>query len=268
MLEREKISMEQHLNLAPEEESLKKELVHMARKNKLKRKIISGAIVAVLVLLTVACAWLYGRNQGKDASEAEIARLTDELAKKDEEIQKLNEMPIVVSPAAPEIKLDIVYSEIQNIAELATIEYLFTDAAEFSDSKQIKNWNIPFTEKSFIIRWDGVIKAGVKLDQVTIEVNETAGKITVSMPKAEILSYEIDHDSIEVLDEKNNIFNPMTVEDKVKFDSKTEEAMKERAIENGLLEKAQENAKEILERLVIYDSSIKEFYTVEFVIQG
>ena len=187
------------------------------------------------------------------------------IEEQDEKIQELIETPIVVSPVNPEIKLDIIYSEIKSISELATMEYLFTDAAEFTDSKQIKSWNIPFTEKSFILKWDGVIKAGVKLDLVTIDVNQDEKKITVSVPTAEILSYQIDTDSVEVLDEKDNIFNKISVDDKIKFDAATEEAMKQRAIENGLLEKAQANAEEILLRLLQANPAIGTEYTIEFV---
>ena len=248
-----------------EQEGLQKELVRLAKKSKLKRKFIAIAVVAVLVLLTVGGAWLSGRRQAKENAEAEIAELKAMIEEQDEKIQELIETPIVVSPVNPEIKLDIIYSEIKSISELATMEYLFTDAAEFSDSRQIKTWNIPFTEKSFILKWDGVIKAGVKLDLVTIEVNQDEKKITVSVPTAEILSYQIDTESVEILDEKDNIFNKISVDDKIKFDAATEEAMKQRAIENGLLEKAQANAEEILLRLLQANPAIGTEYTIEFV---
>ena len=248
-----------------ENAGLQKELVRIAKKSKAKRKLITIAVVAVLVLLTVGGAWLSGRKQAKENAEAEIAELKAMIEEQDEKIQELIETPIVVSPVNPEIKLDIIYSEIKSISELATMEYLFTDAAEFTDSKQIKTWNIPFTEKSFILKWDGVIKAGVKLDLVTIEVNQDEKKITVSVPTAEILSYQIDTDSVEVLDEKDNIFNKISVDDKIKFDAATEEAMKQRAIENGLLEKAQANAEEILLRLLQANPAIGTEYTIEFV---
>ena len=248
-----------------ENAGLQKELVRIAKKSKLKRKFIAIAVVAVLVLLTVGGAWLSGRRQAKENAEAEIAELKAMIEEQDEKIQELIETPIVVSPVNPEIKLDIIYSEIKSISELATMEYLFTDAAEFSDSRQIKTWNIPFTEKSFILKWDGVIKAGVKLDLVTIEVNQDEKKITVSVPTAEILSYQIDTESVEILDEKDNIFNKISVDDKIKFDAATEEAIKQRAIENGLLEKAQANAEEILLRLLQANPAIGTEYTIEFV---
>jgi hypothetical protein len=116
------------------------------------------------------------------------------------------------------------------------------------------------------LRWDGVIKAGVKLDSISIKFAPNEKKIIVSVPAAEILSYQIDSDSVELLDEKNNIFNKISVEDKIKFDASTEAAMKERAIENGLLEKAQNNAEDILRRLLQANPSIGTTYTIEFIV--
>ena len=86
------------------------------------------------------------------------------------------------------------------------------------------------------------------------------------MPPAEILSYSVNSDSVELLNEKDNIFNNISVSDKVGFDAKTEEAMKKRAIENGLLEKALENAKDILQRLIQADPAVNSEYIIEFVV--
>jgi hypothetical protein len=144
------------------------------------------------------------------------------------------------------------------------VEYLFTDAAKYSDSMQYNDWNIPFTEKSFVLKWNGVIKAGVILEDVDITVDEEAGKITVSMPPAQILSYIVDRDSIEVLDERDSIFNSITIDDKMKFDATTEEAMRQRAIDNGLLDKAQKNAQDIIRRLLTANPAVGDAYVIEF----
>ncbi|MGN1015445.1 MAG: DUF4230 domain-containing protein, partial [Faecousia sp.] len=199
-----------------DKEKIQKELVRIAKKSEFKRKLIFIVVLSAIALLIIFAAWLYGRSQAKKNAESEIAELKTMLQEQEDKIQELIETPIVASRVNPEIILDLLHSEINNIGELATVEYLFTDASKFSDSRQIKNWNIPFTEKSFILKWNGVIKAGVKLEQVTIEVNEEEKKIIVSVPPAEILSYVIDNDSVEVLNEKDNIFNNITVDDKIK----------------------------------------------------
>lgn len=225
--------------------------------SRLKRRLILTLVFCIFLAALLGWVWFAGRSQASRSAEEEIARLNAY-------IQELVETPVVVTPVSPEINLATIYSDIQAISELSTVEYLFTDAARFTDSKQFRDWNIPFTEKSFMLKWDGSIKAGIDLSSVTLQVSEEDKTITVSMPSAAILSYEIDNDSVEVLDEQNNLFNNITINDKIKFDAATEEAMKERAVENGILEKAQKNAQDILLRLLTSYPAIGDGYTITF----
>jgi len=84
------------------------------------------------------------------------------------------------------------------------------------------------------------------------------------MPKARILSHQIDKDSIETLDQKDGLFNPVKVEDVRNFDSVSQDAMEERAIENGILDKAFENAKNIIRKIIDNDLVEELGYTVCF----
>ena len=49
------------------------------------------------------------------------------------------------------------------------------------------------------------------------------------MPNAEILSHEIDNNSIETLDEKDGLFHPVKVGDIRQFDAVSKAAMEDRA---------------------------------------
>ena len=172
---------------------------------------------------------------------------------------------VVLEPVTPEIVLQVLSTATKGIEELNTMEYSFTNSARFSDSKQIKNWNVPFTEKAFTLQWSGVIKAGIDLGDVKVNIN---GKtIIVSIPEAKIFSYDVDEDSIEYLDEKNNVFNPISVKDKIEFDKATENDMKQKAIDSGLLESAQQNAEVVLMRFLLADTRISKDYNIEFVLK-
>jgi hypothetical protein len=247
-----------------EKEELNEELKKIVSIRKLKRRLFTIVLVCVMALLVFVFAWFGGRNHASGFAEDEINRLKTEISNREKEIQNLLDTPIIAAPVAPQINLDTIYSEIVDIGELATVEYLFTDAAKYSDSMQYNDWNIPFTEKSFVLKWNGVIKAGMILEDVDITVDEEAGKITVSMPPAQILSYIVDRDSIEVLDERDSIFNSITIDDKMKFDATTEEAMRQRAIDNGLLDKAQKNAQDIIRRLLTANPAVGDAYVIEF----
>lgn len=230
-----------------------------------KKKMRSAAVVVVLLIMTFVTAWFYGRNAANMRFEKDRLNWETDKSYYLDRIKEMEETAAVAEAVNPKIIMDTISSEMGGISELATVEYLFTDAAKFSDSKQIKSWNIPFTEKSFTVKWNGCIKAGIKLEQVSVELIEDEKKILVTMPAAEILSYEVDQESMEVLDENSNVFNPISVGDKIKFDDATEKAMKERAIENGILIQGQKNGEEILERLMRVEAAVGTEYSIEFV---
>lgn len=227
------------------------------RKRNPTPKLIGIAIVVAILLITLGVVWLYGYNYSKNKAAKQIEELERRIA-------ELVTTPVVVNPVTPEIVHTILSSKTTEISELASAEYLFTNAARFTDTKHIAAIFDWMTEKSFVQKWDGAIKAGVDLADLSVTVENNV--ITVFLPQAEILSYEIDYDSIEVLDEKNNAFNPISVDDKNNFDKETAEALKTRAIENGLLDKAQKNTENILTNILLASVENIQEYTIEFVI--
>lgn len=191
---------------------------------------------------------------------------TAKIKKLEGEVDRLSDPVAVYEEASKQVDISVINAEIQDIGELATVEYLYTDAAKFEDPKKLFGKELPFefTTKSFVVKWDGVIKAGVDITQVTAEADDTDKKIVVKLPKAKILSNEIDDDSVEVLDEKDGLFNSIKVEDVKSFDAVSKDDMEQRAIDQGILEKASQNAKEMIEHLIQNDVTEESGYTVEF----
>ena len=74
--------------------------------------------------------------------------------------------------------VDVVKEKLKATAELNTGSYLCTDVLTKSDSKKFKDWEIPFTEKSFIISYDGIVKAGIK-DLTKAEVKQNGDSVIV-----------------------------------------------------------------------------------------
>ena len=224
---------------------------------KLKRNLVKAAVIAVIVIIGVGIIW-FQANKIKKMDE----RMEEIICEYELQLSQ----PAISEPVTPQISLEVISTEIKDIGELATIEYLYTNAAKFEDSKQIKNWNVPLTKKSFIIKYDGVIKAGVDVNEITLEIDEVNKVLTVYVPEAKILSHETDMESVELLDEKNGLFNTVTVDDKIQLDKEVEKEMEERAIENGLLEKAQANAENIILNLISATPGIDE-YKIVFVVK-
>lgn len=220
------------------------------------KKIVIMIVVCIIIVLFLL---LKGYMSATEKYKSKITEL-------EEENKRLSDPIVQYEIASREVDVALITSEIQDIGELATIEYLYTDAGKFEDAATVFGKEIPFsfTTKSFIAKWDGIIKAGVNVEEITVEVNDPDKEIIVHLPEAKILSHEIDEESIQTLDEKNGLFNAIKVDDIREFDAISKEAMEQRAIENGLLDKAYENAKAIIYKLI--DTGVVEEleYTITF----
>lgn len=221
-------------------------------------------IVLILFIAGILGAWISGYIKAKQASQDTIDEKTAKIQELEDLIQWMEENPYVVEPVTPEINLAVVKSQMNDIKELVVTEYVFTDFERFTDTKKVKGWSLPGTKKSFSMKWDGIIKAGIDLNDLEMVPDTKAKKIYITIPAAKITSYSILSDSIEILDESKNIFNPITVSDKISFDSSTEEKMRNRAIENGILEKAQVQAQFVIRDFLYSIPDIKSFYELEF----
>ena len=153
------------------------------------------------------------------------------------------------SEKAPELSAVVLESRLAEISELATMTYGYTNMAQFENSNDFYGVKVPFTTKKFILTYDGTIKAGIDLSRAQVEVS--GGAVRIMLPKAQVLSHEIEEDSVEIFDEKASIFNPFTVEDFTAFQAAQKTIMEEKALERGLLEEADAKAQNAVQTLLL-----------------
>lgn len=142
---------------------------------------------------------------------------------------------------APVLSSITVENQLQQISQLATVRYSYTNMGQFENSNEFYGIKLPFTTKSFIVAYDGTIIAGVDLTQA---------KVTISLPAPQILSHEVDPNSLEVFDETTSIFNPITIEDYTGFQADQQGVMEEKAIQSGLLTQAKDQAETAIGGLI------------------
>jgi len=226
------------------------------------KRLKRGAVLAIVMLLVLGVVAFLAAHAAKKSVNNKYA---ETIAAYEDEIKALNDehnkMVRTYTNVSTEVDLSLLTMKATEIAELATMEYHYTDAGRFTDGKALFGFDLPFLKKSFTAKWEGVIKAGIDMDQVTFSVDETNHVLTVGLPEATILSHEILTDSIETLDETKNVFNPISVNDVRKFDATSKEEMETRAEESGLLEKARENAENVISKMFYQTPSI---YTIQF----
>ena len=152
-----------------------------------------------------------------------------------------------IHDAEPMITSQQISEELNSLKELVTKEYLYTNADRYENRSQvtIRNWDIsiPLTGKSFLLAYDGRIKAGVDLSRAEIQVDEERRTVTVTLPASEILSHEIFEDQVRVFDEKDSLFNKITIDNYNEFVAEQKAVMEQKAVDMGLLTEADQEAR-------------------------
>lgn len=133
-----------------------------------------------------------------------------------------------------------VFTKISHIQELSTVKYNYTGVIGYKDAMKIFKMNIPLTEKYFLVKYNGYLKAGVDFDRIVVNVENE--KVHVSIPRARIFDIVIDENSVTVYNESDNAFNPIKISDYNQALMKEKETMRNDAIKQGILEDANQHA--------------------------
>ena len=131
------------------------------------------------------------------------------------------------------------------IGELATYSMNYSGYTEADSTRQLFGINIPGTRNSVRIAYSGTIKVGYEIAAAQISVDADAGEIHIALPEAKVISNAIDEDSLQYA-ERNNIFNPVKGDLAANHLEDARKAELEKAVEMGLYEKAEENARRII----------------------
>ena len=209
----------------------------------MKKKILL-IIVIVMILFAVA---LIGVSHYYRNSIAERDRTIESLINQEPEVVEKE----TIIEKEVEITGVTIRNGLRNCGKLVTAEYYFTHVTTFDSSKEIKGFTIPLTKSSFVYSYDGVIYAGIDFSKIEVEKDDINKIITVTIPKAEIISSEVDPDSFRLYDEKNNIFNPIKVQDVTDSFAELLKDEEAKAVEKGIYDKAAENAKTLIENFIL-----------------
>ena len=138
-----------------------------------------------------------------------------------------------------------VMSRITHIQELALIKQKYTGVIAYKDSKKILNINVPLTDKYFLLKYNGYLKAGVDFSRIKINTL-TDSLVHVSIPKPQIFDTVIDEGSIQIYNESENAFNPIKISDYNEALTREKSIMINDAIKQGIFKDATNQAKMVL----------------------
>lgn len=195
---------------------------------RLRTRILLIVLVLILGAGAMGGAFIYGLNQGTLTAE-------------------------------PVVTADLLGQQLRPAQELVTVNYYYTNMARYENQLDFYGWKVPFTTKTFIVSYDGVIKAGVDLSKAAIDIDEAEKTVTVTLPESAIISHEIPEDSLEVFDESDNVLNRISITEYTSFTADQKNEMEQRAIDNGLLTGASEKARDAVGSLLKMMPGMEEY---------
>ena len=134
-------------------------------------------------------------------------------------------MPVVTSLPAqeepvPELVTELIPPDADDIRRmlqpaepLLKMTYCYTDSDSFEQHNEMFGKKVPFTTQSVILTYDGTICMGIDPDAIVYTVDPVQKQITAELPQAEILSHDLDEDSIQYYDVKSSIFRNTSMAD-------------------------------------------------------
>lgn len=135
-----------------------------------------------------------------------------------------------------------VMNRITYMQELALVKHNYTGVISYKDYKKFLNINVPLTDKYFLLKYNGYIKAGVDFNRIKVDVKNDS-TVHVSLPKPKIMDTVIDEKSVEVFNESENAFNPIKISDYNDALSREKNVMIRDAMEQGIYSEATNQAR-------------------------
>ena len=200
------------------------------KKNKIYLAIIAIAVIAAIILLID-----YKFHAPAEPTLSDIAA--------NESTVKKDNSKVLVS-----VSTETIREGIANMGTLITQEYYFTQVEKYTKEKTIMQFITSSSE--FIYSYDGEVTAGVNFEKINITKDEENKVIKVDIPDSEIFSVNIDKDTFKIYSEKDSLWNPLKLEDYNTSLTKFEDAAKQKALENGILEKSDAQAKTLIENFI------------------
>lgn len=147
----------------------------------------------------------------------------------------------VLSDSGEKYTAVTIEESIKEISDLSVLELDYTEQENWDGgSKKFLGKNVPFTAKSMQLIFSGKVKAGPNLENMKVEAE--GNNISVTLPHSEILSHEIDENSIQLLSVKDGVFNRVTPDNNNEVRKQAKEAKEKKILESDFLEQADEKA--------------------------
>lgn len=152
--------------------------------------------------------------------------------------------------ATEQVTDTVLREELIAISELATYEFTYVNHVEKTNQPQLAGYDVLLTSHWFAFDYHGVIKAGFDLEKIDLLWIDSAERtVGIYLPEAAVLSNDIFVD-MSTYEDRNNLCNPLKPAEVLDYLYSRKEPELEKALSQGLLEKADENARRLISMVI------------------
>ena len=162
---------------------------------------------------------------------------------------------------------DADFSHVRSVCELATLKCYYHNVAKAEvEASGLFRW-LGVGYKKIWTEYSGIVELGIDVNKVSIAEPDADGVVKITIPDAEILSIDLDEDSLGTPLTDTGFMTKITKEEETAALAKAQEDMEKTAQENtALLVQAKERAKNLIGAYVKnVGEQIDKTYTVEWV---
>ena len=164
-----------------------------------------------------------------------------------------------------EINMEPQVSQMKSICELAVMECYYHNVAKYTE-ENVEGFLWWTKDKHFWIEYSGIVRFGIDVSLVNIEINDS--EITITLPEAEVQSCKVDSSSLTkdsyIVDKNSAAIN---AEDETLAFKEAQTKLEETASnDTALLAEAQQRAQSLLEDYIInIGNAIGKQYTIRWI---
>lgn len=214
--------------------------------SKKTQNIIYLSIIAVAIIVSIVLCTDFYLDKKNNVGNADIPQTASLQPKEDK---------VIVT-----VDIETIQEGLEDMGFLVTQEYYFTYVERYTKEKKVLRFFNSTAELAY--SYDGLVTAGVDFEKIKVTKDDNEKTITIIIPDAEIQTVTLDKDSFQVYSEKEAMWNKLNAQDFNDSMAELEAEAKKRAIEKGILERAKEQAEELVMNFIGNDKSVADYKVI------
>ena len=163
-----------------------------------------------------------------------------------------------IIPKKEEIDVVFITNQLQKSSDLTSAQVKMTGVYNYVD-----DGIAVINKQNFIMVYEATVNAGIDLKQAKVKPNKLTKKVVVEIPKASVLSVDVDTENIKCYNESFTLFNFNKKEDANKAIALAKKEAASKAPEIGVIELADSHAESIITGII--EPLVPDDYKIEVI---